>query len=265
MGPAGRTDVVLVCGGRWHDFDYARLQLLTELGGRPQARTRVFESYDCLDALAAADLLITYTCDVRPDAAQQLALVEFVAGGGRWLALHGSNSAIDAPQPGAERVFSTPRAFGPVAEVLGSQFLGHPPIAPYQVEIAQPAHPFVRGVQPFTVTDELYVSELHPPLDVLLHTKAQDFERSDRVGAEVVVQHPARAGMVAQVDIAVVDVGGRRHPIGCGLRAAQGGRRARRRRACAPAGADAVGAVTWGSRKSFHRRRRSSRTPSAAA
>lgn len=170
MGPAGRTDVVLVCGGRWHDFDYARLQLLTELGGRPQARTRVFESYDCLDALAAADLLITYTCDVRPDAAQQLALVEFVAGGGRWLALHGSNSAIDAPQPGAERVFSTPRAFGPVAEVLGSQFLGHPPIAPYQVEIAQPAHPFVRGVQPFTVTDELYVSELHPPLDVLLHT-----------------------------------------------------------------------------------------------
>ena len=29
-------------------------------------------------------------------------------------------------------------------------------------------------------------------LDVLLHTKAQDFERSDRVGAEVVVQHPAR-------------------------------------------------------------------------
>lgn len=170
MGPAGRTDVVLVCGGRWHDFDYARLQLLTELGGRPQARTRVFESYDCLDALAAADLLITYTCDVRPDAAQQLALVEFVAGGGRWLALHGSNAAIDAPAPGGERVFSTPCAFGPVAQVLGSQFLGHPPIAPYEVEIAQPDHPFVQGVAPFTVTDELYVSELHPPLDVLLHT-----------------------------------------------------------------------------------------------
>lgn len=171
MGPAGRTDVVLVCGGRWHDFDYARLQLLTELGGHPQARTRVFESYDCLDALAAADLLITYTCDVRPDAAQQLALVEFVAGGGRWLALHGSNAAIDAPLPGAERVFTTPRAFGPVAQVLGSQFLGHPPIAPYEVEIAQPAHPLVHGVAPFTVTDELYVSELHPPLDVLLHTR----------------------------------------------------------------------------------------------
>jgi len=25
-GPAGRLDAVLVCGGRWHDFDYARYQ-----------------------------------------------------------------------------------------------------------------------------------------------------------------------------------------------------------------------------------------------
>jgi hypothetical protein len=178
MGPAGRIDVVLVCGGRWHDFDYARLQLLAELGEHPHARTRVYERYDCLEALATADLLITYTCDVRPDAAHQLALVEFVARGGRWLALHASNSAIDAPLPGAERVFTTPRAFGPVARLLGSQFLGHPPIAPYTVEVTQPEHPLVEGVQPFTVTDELYVSELHPPLDVLLHAQYEGSCRS---------------------------------------------------------------------------------------
>ena len=42
-GPAGRLDVVLVCGGRWHDFDYARLRLLEALGRHPRARTRVFE------------------------------------------------------------------------------------------------------------------------------------------------------------------------------------------------------------------------------
>ena len=170
MGPAGRIDVVLVCGGRWHDFDHARLQLLDALAEHPQARTRVYENYDCLDALARADLLVTYTCDVRPNATQQAALVEFVRRGGRWLALHGSNSAIEAPAPGAERVFTTPRALGPVAEVLGSQFLGHPPIAPYVVENTQPSHPLVAGIGSFTVTDELYISELHPPIDVLLHT-----------------------------------------------------------------------------------------------
>lgn len=169
-GPAGRLDAVLVCGGQWHDFDYARLRLLSLLGEHPAVRTRVFESYATGDALDRADLLVTYTCNQRPDAEQQRALVEYVEAGGRWLALHGSNAAIDAPAAGGPRVFRTPRVLGPVARVLGSQFLGHPPIAPYVVEVTQPDHPLVAGVTPFEVTDELYLSELHPPLDVLLHT-----------------------------------------------------------------------------------------------
>src|SRR5215218_8036455 len=98
-GPAGRLDAVLVCGGRWHDFDHARRQLLSHLGGFGRVRTRVFEDYASLDALAAADILITYTCDVRPSPAEQSALAQFVERGGRWLALHGTNAAIDAPQP----------------------------------------------------------------------------------------------------------------------------------------------------------------------
>lgn len=170
-GPAGRVDAVLVCGGRWHDFDYARLRLLAMLGEHPRARTRVFENYAVGDALDRADLLVTYTCDQRPDPAQQQRLIEFVERGGRWLALHGTNAAIDAPAEGAPRLFRTPRALGPVPQVLGSQFLGHPPIEPYRVEVTQPEHPFVLGVPSFEVTDELYVSELHPPLDVLLHTR----------------------------------------------------------------------------------------------
>jgi uncharacterized protein len=169
-GPAGRLDAVLVCGGQWHDFDYARLRLLSLLSEEPWVRTRVFEDYATGDALDRADLLVTYTCNQRPDAEQQRRLVQFVERGGRWLALHGTNAAIDAPPPDGPRQFRTPRALGPVAEVLGSQFLGHPPIAPYVVEVSQPDHPLVAGVAPFEVTDELYVSELHPPLDVLLHT-----------------------------------------------------------------------------------------------
>jgi hypothetical protein len=170
-GPAGRLDVVLVCGGRWHDFDYARLRLLEMLGEHPRARTRVFEDYAFGDALDGADLLLTYTCDRRPDPLQQARLARWVTSGGRWLALHGTNAAIDAPPPGGPRLFRTPRVLGPLPEVLGSQFLGHPPIAPYRVEITRPDHPLVRGIAPFEVTDELYISELHPPLDVLLHAR----------------------------------------------------------------------------------------------
>lgn len=167
-GPGGRLDAVLVCGGQWHDFDHARLQLLGELGRWEQARTRVFEDYACRDALERADLLVTYTCNVRPDAAQQRSLVDFVRRGGRWLALHGTHSAIDPRGPGAP-VFRTPRVLGDVADVLGGQFLGHPPIEPYTVHVTKPEHPLVAGIEPFEVRDELYILELHPPIEVLLH------------------------------------------------------------------------------------------------
>ena len=168
-GPAGRLDAVLVCGGQWHDFDYARVELLRELGEHEHVRTRVFEDFDCLDALANADLLVTYTCNVRPDAEQQRALVDYVERGGRWLALHGTSSAIDPPDETG--TFRTPRVLGEVATVLGNQFLAHPPIAPYTVEITAPEHPLVAGIEPFEVRDELYVLELHPPLEVLLHAR----------------------------------------------------------------------------------------------
>ena len=171
-GPAGRLDAVLICGGKWHDFDFARYELLGALGGWEQVRTRVFEDYRCLDALERADLLVTYTCDVRPTDEQQDALAGFVDRGGRWLALHGTHSAIDPPggANGAD-VYTTPRVLGKVADLLGGQFLGHPPIAPYTVHITAPEHPLVAGIQPFEVRDELYVLELHPPLDVLLHAR----------------------------------------------------------------------------------------------
>ena len=55
--------------------------------------------------------------------------------------------------------------------MLGSQFLAHPPIEPYEVRVTRPGHPLVAGIEPFTVTDELYVCELHGELEVLLHAE----------------------------------------------------------------------------------------------
>ena len=160
-GPAGRVDAVLVCGGRWHDFDFARHQLLGALGDWEQVRTRVFEDYRCLDALERADLLVTYTCDVRPAPEQQDALVEFVERGGRWLALHGTHSAIDPPD-GSAASTAHPGSSVRSLTLLGGQFLGHPPIAPYTVHITAPQHPLVAGIEPFEVRDELYVLRAAP-------------------------------------------------------------------------------------------------------
>lgn len=160
------VNVYLVCGGRWHDFDFARLELLKLLGEHDQIRTRVAPDYSDIGALEASDFLITYTCDlagITPD--QEKALQAYVQGGRRWLALHGSNSVMEFLADG--RV-ATPRSHGTLMRTLGSQFIAHPPIAPYAVENVNPDHPLVTGIERFDVEDELYLCEYHGEVEGLL-------------------------------------------------------------------------------------------------
>ena len=167
-----RIDCVLICGGVWHDMDFARLELLKLLAEDQRVRTRVFENYEALDALRHADTLITYTCDVTPSLAAQEVLRDWLAKGGRWYALHGTNSVLRLLTDGADAgLWDAPRWAPLFMDMLGSQFLSHPPIAPYRVTVAGPAHPLTQGVEPFDTSDELYHMEYHGDLHVLLETE----------------------------------------------------------------------------------------------
>ena len=173
MAPVGRIDAYLVCGGKFHDFDYARRELLRILGEDEDIRTKVAQDYADVAAITASDLLVTYTCDVRPTREQALALRAWVEAGGRWFALHGTNSALDIAIPLGSGPVKAPKVFPEFAELLGSQFVAHPPIAPYRVEITPGAEqdPLVVGVPPFDANDELYISEYHGELIPLLQTR----------------------------------------------------------------------------------------------
>jgi type 1 glutamine amidotransferase len=164
-----RLNASLVVGGKYHDMDFARLELLKLLGEHDRIRTRVLEDYRDVDAITASDLLITYTVDVVPDESTAASLRDWVAGGRRWLALHGTNSILRWSK--AHKAWEAPRTAPTFMETVGSQFLAHPPIAPYRVEVAAPEHPLVAGIEPFDADDELYLSELHPPFEVLLQTR----------------------------------------------------------------------------------------------
>jgi hypothetical protein len=195
------VNAYLICGGRWHDFDFARVELLKLLGEHPNVRTRVAGDYSDLAALAASDFLVTYTCDlegVTPD--QEVALQNFVRDGGRWLALHGTNSVMEFLADG--RV-AAPRVQGTLMRTLGSQFIAHPPIGPYTVESVKPDHPLVAGIEPFEVEDELYLCEYHGEVEALLATRfsgqAVGFVEADWPGDEprlVMYLHPEGQGQV---------------------------------------------------------------------
>jgi len=171
-------ECVLVAGGKYHDIDFARLQLLSLLAEDPHVRVRVFEDYEAVDAIAAADFMVSYTCDVMPSDRAQEALTDWVARGGRWHALHGTNSVL---RFAADGKVETPPLAPRFMDLLGSQFMAHPPIAPYRVEVADSAHPLVAGIEPFDVEDEQYLvkqlADLHILLDTAFAGETPDFVR----------------------------------------------------------------------------------------
>lgn len=186
-----RIDCVLICGGVWHDMDFARLELLKLLAEDPRVRTRVFENYENLDALRAADILITYTCDVTPSLAAQEVLRDWLTAGGRWHALHGTNSVLRLLAEGPDKgLWEAPRWAPLFMDLVGSQFLSHPPIAPYTVTVADPDHPLVAGIEAFETTDELYHMETHGDLHVLLETECTVEGAGFVEAADALGKHP---------------------------------------------------------------------------
>nr|MCU0261320.1 ThuA domain-containing protein [Ilumatobacteraceae bacterium] len=151
---------------------FARRELLALLGEHDELRVRVQPDYEDTSWTSRASILVSYTCDVRPSEAAQQAIRSWVEGGGRWIALHGTNSALDLGGPNG---VESPRAFPVWADTLGSQFVAHPPIQPYRVEVADESHWLVSGIEPFETDDELYLSEYHDrdALHPLLHTSWQ--------------------------------------------------------------------------------------------
>lgn len=178
----GRVDVTLVAGGKYHDIDFARRELLELLAEHDEFRVRVQPDFEQHEGITSSSILVSYTCDIRPSQAAQQAIRNWVERGGRWVALHGTNSALDLGGPhGVE----SPRIFPLWAETLGSQFVAHPPIQSYRVEVSDPSHWLVAGIEPFDTDDELYLSEYHDrdSLVSLLHTvwsgQASGFVESD--------------------------------------------------------------------------------------
>jgi type 1 glutamine amidotransferase len=148
-------------------MDYARLEILKLCAEDERIRMRVADTYADAAALEAADFLITYTCDVIPAEREVDSLERFLARGRRWVALHGTNSVLRFLKG---RGWEAPRSAPRFMQLLGSQFIAHPPIAPYRVEVSDPSDPLVAGLEPFEVDDELYLMEYHGTARALLHT-----------------------------------------------------------------------------------------------
>lgn len=165
---AGRIEAHFVAAGKYHDIDFARLEVLKLLAEHAAIRTTVAADYGDVERIAACRFLVTYTCDLMPTAPEAAAIRDFLEQGGRWLALHGTNSILRFTDAGVD----CPEERPDVMEMLGSQFKAHPPIGePFRVEVVDRGHDLTRGIEDFDVVDELYLMKMMAPVKVLMQTR----------------------------------------------------------------------------------------------
>ena len=173
-----RIDVYLVCNAKYHDTNFARLELLKLLAEQEDVWVRVSDSYRDIDAISRSKLLITYTCDLCPTDAEQDGLEAFLEQGGRWLALHGTNALVTLNSGKA----STPDKAPKLMQLLGSRFVAHPAVQTFNVSVKDPEHPLVQGITDFEIEDEPYYCEFFNEPTVLLEadytTPSSGYERS---------------------------------------------------------------------------------------
>ena len=162
------VNVYMVAAGQYHDIDFARLELLKLLAEDEKIRVEVAADYHDIEKINASDVLITYTCNLVPSEAEQAALKSYVASGKSWFALHGTNAILEFLEDG--RV-DCPETAPALMETLGTQFLGHPPIQPFMVQVSDPDHELVKGIEPFETDDEIYLCRVHGDLHHLLHSR----------------------------------------------------------------------------------------------
>ncbi|MEO2175511.1 MAG: ThuA domain-containing protein [bacterium] len=195
-----RIDVYLVCNAKYHDTNFARLELLKLLAEHDDVWVRVADSYSDTASIKASKLLVTYTCDLTPGEAEQMALREFLDGGGRWFALHGTNALVEIVDGKAD----TPDKAPHLMESLGSRFVAHPAIQTFKVRVADSNHPLTSGLDDFEIEDEPYYCEFLGENKVLLEASydapSTGYARSefgiDRESQPQMYLHPVGEGQV---------------------------------------------------------------------
>jgi len=171
----------MISGGRFHDFDLARLKMLNILAEDDAFRATCASNFNDMGNLAGYQGLVLFTCDLMPDRAQTAALEAFVRRGGRILALHAANAPIeftDGPPVVASGVHIPGLVKEPAEdiapdfmELLGSRFRAHLASQEMLIHVADADHELTQGLTDFKIVDEPYISAILGEVRVLLTSR----------------------------------------------------------------------------------------------
>jgi hypothetical protein len=160
----------VITGGRYHNFDLARLTLLRIMAEDDAVRATCAGDFDDVGTLDDHVGVVLYTCDLMPTDEQAERLEAFVARGGRLFALHATNAPIDftdGPAVEADGI-RIPGLVKPPADdvapvfmkLLGSRFRAHLAYQPFTVNVVNHHHEITRGLADFEIADEPYIATM---------------------------------------------------------------------------------------------------------
>lgn len=147
---------LLFAGGQIHDFKGCAdviEPILREAGNFDV--TRVDDDLSALEAqnIAPYDLIVFYYTVGSITDAQKNGLLNWVASGKGYVGIH---SAADSFRDCHE-----------YRAMVGGHFITHPAYRQYQVSVVDPQHPITKDLVEFNVTDEMYVTDYDPRVQVL--------------------------------------------------------------------------------------------------
>lgn len=151
-----KIKTLVFSGGEIHDWKSCGDEIERVLRADPRFDvTRVNEDLSILEAphLDPYDVLVFYYTIGEITTAQQNGLLQWVARGKGFVPVHsGADSFRGCPEYRA---------------MVGGWFVTHPAYRQYQVSVVDPGHPITEGIDEFLVTDEMYVTDYDPRVDVL--------------------------------------------------------------------------------------------------
>ena len=155
-GPAAAQSIsILFLGDRGQHQPSERAQQLMSVMKTRGINITYTDNLDDLNAatLAKYDGLIIYADQDRIEPAQEEALLDFVAGGKGFIALHGASYCfLNSPE---------------YVTLLGAQFKYHS-VDRFSAPVVNAGHPVMKGIREFETLDETYVhTKLNPDCTVL--------------------------------------------------------------------------------------------------
>ena len=151
-----KINTLVFCGGEIHDWKGCGDEIVKSLSEREEFQiTRVNENLDVLISpnLDSYDLIVFYYTVGEITDAQKNGLLNHIASGKGYVGVH---SAADSFRGCPE-----------YRAMVGGYFVTHPRYRDYQVNIVDEAHPITKGIVEFMVTDEQYVLDYDPRVNVL--------------------------------------------------------------------------------------------------